>query len=609
MNWSVESIRQELETRLKSLTGWANIIFYGTISNILYAFSYIISKIAYYLDFVYRESTWANMTIRESALDRCDILGYYPHRRKGSIGTIEISGSSTFSNSFMYSGKQVFIDRWTIFSDESNEYSVYATDSNAYSTNYVGSIFIPVKEGVPKSFSYVALGNENEVITLYSNSIDEDEIYVYLVDSNNEVLQQFTVYQKNKMYFLNDPTAYACEVINSRDYESVMIKFGDDIHSRKLSVGDRILIRYAETKGREVSVNNIGSISKFQDEISDIYGNPVNLYIRNSTPISGGLDIESLEEIKINAPDIFSTINGINTSGQYKTLLLRSGLVLKTVVWTIDDLGTPDLPADMNKVFVAGISPVSKVNLTVEEQTNITLNVLKDKKSPIEIITWQPATILYPRIIINAKVLSRPFSEIQTDTLSALEELFGIENTDFNTSIYDSDVIQALKSIPAVRVVEPDLFYLERSWSSSESERVITVSNTTGADEDKVLLVNNSVSLWLKRKIMNVWQAPIQIAQSVSTFINGMNGFTISGGLINYSENKITYLVNELSDIGTYGVPDPDETIPTGYILYVSYQTQDGTGAFTNSLRVNNFKTITDLDTDFISYSLSYTNK
>ena len=51
---------------------------------------------------------------------------------------------------------------------------------------------------------------------------------------------------------------------------------------------------------------------------------------------------------------------------------------------------------------------------------------------------------------------------------------------------------------------------------------------------------------WLKRKINNVWQAPIQIAQSVSTFINGMNGFTISGGLINYPENKITYSVNEL---------------------------------------------------------------
>lgn len=608
MNWSVESIKKELEDKLKSLTGWNNITFYGVISNILYVIAYIISKIVYYLDFVYKESSWVNMSMRESALDRCDILNYIPHRKKGGVGILQISADKSFSSSYTYQGNQIYIPKWSIFTDKNNEYSVYSTDSNIYATNYQGNIEIPVKEGIPKKFIYNAFGNDFEEIRLYSDSVDEDEIYVYLIDNDENILDTYTVVKRNKLYFENSPNKRICECYTDRDFNSVVIKFGDNIVSKSLDFGDRILVRYFETKGDEVLISSLGVIDTIDEDIVDIYGNEVTLYVRNSTPILGGMGIESLESIRYNAPNVYNTISGLNTINDYKTLLESSKVVLKSIVWSVDEEKTPDLIEDMNKVFIAGISPSTRKNLTPEEQTLINLQILKPKKSVTEIINWKSATILYPKIVINAKVLNRPLSEIRADSFKALSNIFSIENTEFNVSVYDSDVIQALKSIPAVKVVEPDLFYLESGWGFSESERVITVSKLDGDLADRVKLVDNSFELWIKRKIEGVWQEPIQIANSVGINIVGMNGFTISGGVVNIIENKISYLVNELSDVFTYGISNPPENVNLGYVVYGCYKTADGNGYYTNSLRVNNFKTITDLDGDFLFYNLSYIN-
>jgi hypothetical protein len=136
-------------------------------------------------------------------------------------------------------------------------------------------------------------------------------------------------------------------------------------------------------------------------------------------------------------------------------------------------------------------------------------------------------------------------------------------------------------------------------------------STDTAILDDQNYLVLDSFEIWIKRKIANVWIAPLQIASTTGVTISGMNGYTITGGFVNYTTNQYSFTVAEIvADIThvIYGVPDPGDSDPLGYRIFISYKMEDGNVPATqqNSIRLPYFYQITDLDDAFINTDLSY---
>ena len=119
-------------------------------------------------------------------------------------------------------------------------------------------------------------------------------------------------------------------------------------------------------------------------------------------------------------------------------------------------------------------------------------------------------------------------------------------------------------------------------------------------------MVNNSLELWIKRKIGGTWQEPIQIAYSLGTSFIGMNGYTISSSNINYATGYYNYVIQTIVDNPTqYPVQNPNESQSDGYILTMAYNTKNGYGLQTQDIRLPYRYQITDIDKDFIFTTLS----
>lgn len=138
--------------------------------------------------------------------------------------------------------------------------------------------------------------------------------------------------------------------------------------------------------------------------------------------------------------------------------------------------------------------------------------------------------------------------------------------------------------------------------------------------EDKVLVIPDSPKLWIKRKIAKVWQPPLQIGQaSGAYFIETTSEYKLGSTSIDYSNYTYSFVIinltttlyddaippNVISTPGDWGFNNPTEDQEDGYIITVSYETQDGAGDQQDSIRLQSQYAITSIDEDFIFTSLT----
>ena len=262
------------------------------------------------------------------------LLGYTPHRKIGASGNILISGSSTFNNTYVWQGNSVFIPKWTKFCNTSKSVNVYCTNFTTYYNSAMGNTTIPVKEGVPKQYTYVAKGDVNEQIFLYSSKIDNDIVEIFIVDSNDVILSQVEIVEN--LYFYNAPSTYYCTVNNSPNFDYVYFTFGDDVSSKKLEVGTIVLIKYAETNGDTDNVSASGTVTKVNDVIYDSSGSVVtNVYFTNTDTISQGVSYEGIESIRNNAPNLYGAGYRCGTLTDWNTVVASLSFIAKSKVWAI----------------------------------------------------------------------------------------------------------------------------------------------------------------------------------------------------------------------------------------------------------------------------------
>lgn len=199
-----------------------------------------------------------------------------------------------------------------------------------------------------KNILYQGLVKQNDVLTaegqdgeiFYLNQgegifIDHFTIDVYVKHEN----EKWKLWHPTNSLYLNNAGDEVYEIrLNEKNYYE--LKFGNDICGKKLSEGDKIIIFYIESDGKdhEIGANALqhGTLSRYSNNIyeeimDDIRGdlkenvisyNDIRLFTISNTAASTTFDKrESLDSIKDNAPGIFRTQYRLVTAEDFENYI------------------------------------------------------------------------------------------------------------------------------------------------------------------------------------------------------------------------------------------------------------------------------------------------
>jgi hypothetical protein len=285
-------------------------------------------------------------------------IGYKPTGRQTSLAVIGLSGTGDLPANTYTIPRFASININGISFTNTREITFEKTISGSQrvfvdnSTLYQGNI----SEYTP----YVSTGENFEVVTIVNSSpisndptfVADNSFSVFVKDIKTNIWGEWT---ETSSLFLETPTArkYEKRLNENGNYE---FKFGNDINGRALLTGDIVQIYYITSSGESgvIGANQLQG-SKFvlynsptySEIISNILDSSINKVLpaqlpfilsNNSNSSSPVGEAETIDEIRQNAPKIFSTQNRLVTKQDYEYFMQRSfnNIVKSTKIYDND---------------------------------------------------------------------------------------------------------------------------------------------------------------------------------------------------------------------------------------------------------------------------------
>jgi hypothetical protein len=323
--------------------------------------AYMYHTLLFYLNTTSSESTFTTAELYENMNKLVSNLGYKPLGKQTSVANISLIGTSSLPIGPFTIKRFSFVNvsgiNYTTLKDISFEKTISGEQSLSISNSILhqGS----VKEHLP----YTATGEEFEVVRVVNtrpatNSITEPFIAdntfsVFVKSYDTGTWQQWT---ESSSLYLESPGSlkYEKRLNENGNFE---FKFGNDVIGHKLREGDIVQIYYilSDNATGVISANaingskfNIFTSPTFESIVADIYTNETTFVtvnnssnvlatnLNDSTPITYE---ETVEEIRTNAPKIFSLQNRLVTSQDYEFFISKnfSGVVKSAKVISNDE--------------------------------------------------------------------------------------------------------------------------------------------------------------------------------------------------------------------------------------------------------------------------------
>lgn len=364
-----EEIRANLQTYLESQDRFKDYDFNGSgLSILLDTLAYNTHYQAYYTNMVANEMFIDTATKRESVVSHAKQIGYTPHSRKSAEATVQISFSTSDSDTIVVPAKTEFTS--TIEGSTFKFYNTIPVTIGTTGTAPHTSDVFSINEGSFSTISYVVSSTSDTKYVIPSERIDTDHLTVRVNKSTTDTSGSNEIWSKvsditavtggSKVYFLNE---------NSRGFYE--IKFGDDTIGKKLDDGNVVILEYLETNG--LSANGLG---RTDSNTLATFTSPINnSVVTVVTPASGGSSNESTESIRQNSPLYYQTQDRAVTENDYRSLVLANyGDSDDVVVFG----GEKFNPPQYGKVYIS-VKPKSGGILTNTEKENIKRDILSSK--------------------------------------------------------------------------------------------------------------------------------------------------------------------------------------------------------------------------------------
>lgn len=379
-----DQIKKNIKNYLKTQDEFTGYDFDGSgLSVLLDVLAYNTHYNALNAHYSLNESFLDSAQIRGNVVTRAKLLGYTPRSILSPRATVNIvinaANESGAFNSPSTLPSTITLNRGqklrTTLADGTNyDYVLLGTHSadlvtNGSSTATYTFSNVTIAEGELRELKYrVDAGIENQKFQLSDDDTDTSTLRVRL--QNNQNSTQFDVYTKFESLTGIDSTSqvYFLQENNSGYYE---IYFGDGVIGKKPASDNIVTVDYIVTEGGD---SNGANSFVFNDSITGLTGSST-YSVTTVAAASGGVDAETTESIRFNAPLTFATQDRAVTAEDYASILKKQFTNIDSIsTWGGED----QVPPEYGKVYIS-IKPLLAGALTQDEKDEIKGSILKGK--------------------------------------------------------------------------------------------------------------------------------------------------------------------------------------------------------------------------------------
>lgn len=434
-------ILNNLKEHLKSQDEFKDWDFEGSgVTALLRVLAYTTQQNAMLAHMQVNEGFLGSAQIRSSVVGHAERLSYLPRPAKASEILLDITVNAPVSNP----PQNLVLPRSFPFSTAvGDEDFVFYTEDETIGTLENGLyIFNEVKviQGERKTFRYrVDAFSPTQRFTLPDTFVDVSRMVVNVFDSELgndferylDATDVLNVDGQARVYFLTED--------GTGRYQ---IRFGDGVLGRSLTEGQYVEADYLITDG---TVANGATRFSANNSVNGLAVQSVSP--SEDTPVSsGGQDPEDIDEVRLNAPQAFTTRSRAVTAQDYRTTLLtRFPELQDIVVWGGEDNDPPVYGA----VFIAATPEPS------ENKKKEIIKFLKDRN----MVTVSPKFVQNDTTDLNIEVVFKHNPNLSNRTQSELETLVRQTVVNFvktNLNRYDN-VVRYSNLLSAIDNTAPEI--------------------------------------------------------------------------------------------------------------------------------------------------------
>lgn len=394
-----DSIKLNLKNFLKQQSEFEDYDFEGSGINILLdILAYNTHYNSYYLNMIANESFLDSSILRNSVVSHAKKYGYVPKSRVAPKAKINITvNSGNFANNTLILPKNYGFVSEVIDPASGISYDFVTLEERI--AEKIANTFtfsnVEIYQGKFTTFSfdvYDEQTNPKQIFEIPDPNIDTNTLKVSVQQSSSNTYTTVFNRADNILQITGNSNVYYLQEGQNGNYQ---IYFGDGVLGRKITDGSIVNIQYLITDGTVANKANNFIVTESISGLSGIIINPIS-------SASGGLEKESIDEIKYSAPLKFLAQNRAVTKNDYIKLIKEKYEGFDDVnVWG----GEENDPPVFGKVFVSG-KPKLGFELSNTEKDYIKEEVLK----PISILTVTPdlVDVDYNYVKLDSKVYYNP---------------------------------------------------------------------------------------------------------------------------------------------------------------------------------------------------------
>ena len=363
-------IRTNLKSYLSTQSQFQDYDFEGSaISTLLDVLAYNTHYNAFYANMLANEMFLDTAQQRDSVVSRAKELNYLPISAKGSsanvtltfngvastVGNFDIAANSTFSTT---------IDDITYTYVTPQAYTV-VNNNNTFVKE------VTITEGEPLQHRWVVNALAPEQYILPNHDIDVDSIKVQVQESATDTTRT-TFTRATNIVAVSDTSAvyFLHETID----EKHEITFGNNVLGKAVKNNNIIIVDYRVCNGTTTNGANTFSVGTVTAGASF---SSVDLVLKSKA--TGGRELESVDDVKFNAPKNFETQNRAIIAEDFSRILLNENSDLSSVT---SFGGEEREPAVFGKVYIA-VKPLVEDFITTARKNQLKLSI--NDRTPIAV--------------------------------------------------------------------------------------------------------------------------------------------------------------------------------------------------------------------------------
>jgi hypothetical protein len=465
-----DSITNRIINRLRGQLPWAGIADNGAEFILMNNLAEELDEIVRHDEYLTVETKWDKARNISSLITMSKLVGYEIKRKRSAIGEAIFSLDPTLS-------------LLGTFKDEGQgENLLYELTDIVAPITQLSSVTIPLgtrlqsDSGVPyittkqvtlaPGLNYVSapiIQGELETYTLNgAQSREFEEIVIeseFIENADTEVSSQFfrvrvttgastetwTRFTDIRLAGVED-NAY--DVRNSKDMQSIIIRFGNGILGKKLPFGSTVSVQFLSTLGDAGDTPNKHQIKTLNTVLNDTLGNPIGVFCNNENPVTGGADEEDKESLRINAPQFYLTQMSVTTAPGYIAAIEELPNVRKATVY--GERGLDNQQREKDFIFFSSITDEGeKSDSTIEAQV---IEYIGDRKSPTDSIRYIEPNFIEFTTNIQAKTrdLSTATETIREEIKEIIVNKYGAQNRDFTEPLLQSEYGALIQNVESV---------------------------------------------------------------------------------------------------------------------------------------------------------------